>query len=82
MDDYYFMFAVNKSVAFAEGGVVKIDFGKTLSFNYVLQPSSVPVYGYMQSCYTRETINFNECTSLLNEQGTNSTGKQKTLLES
>ena len=33
MDDYYFMFAVNKSVAFAEGGVVKTGFGKTLSFN-------------------------------------------------
>ena len=69
MDDYFFMLTINKTIAFDHHGILKIDLGRTQIYNYILKPSSGPIYSYTQPLYNRETINLNEYRSLLSETG-------------
>lgn len=67
MNDYFFMFAINKTVAFDHHGILKTDLERIQSYNYILKLSSAPIYSYTQPWYSRETINLNEYTLLLSE---------------
>ena len=41
-------------------GNLQMDGGKTVAYEYVMQPHMVPVYGYMQTSCNRDQINLDE----------------------
>ena len=60
VDDYYFMFVINKAVASDGQGVLKTGLGRI----DVILPSTVLIYFYLCTAfiYTREMISLNEYT--------------------
>ena len=40
-----------------------------MQYNYVMQPQDIPVYGYMPSAYSRDSIKIDEWSSLLGNSG-------------
>ena len=42
---YFFYLAVNKRIVSEHKEYLQTDLGKTLTYEYVLQPGSIPVYG-------------------------------------
>ena len=52
--------------------------GKTVTYEYVTQPHMVPVYGYMQTLYNRDKINWNKWSYVTSnvEQGDRTLGKK------
>ena len=60
MNDNFFTFGVNKRIASEHEGNLQMDGGKTVTYEYVMQPHIFPVYWYMQTSYNRDQINLNE----------------------
>ena len=60
MNDNFFTFGVNKRIASGHVGNLQMDGGKTVTYEYVIQPHMVLVYGYMHTSYTRDQINLEE----------------------
>ena len=71
MNGNFFTFQVNKRIAQEHEGNSQMDGGKTVTYEYVIQPQMVPVYGYMQTSYNRDQINLDEWSYITNnvEQG-------------
>ena len=60
MNDNFFTFGVNKRIASEHEGNLKMDGGKRVTYECVMQPHMVPVYRYMQTSYNRDQINLYE----------------------
>ena len=60
MNDNFFTFGVNKRIASEHEGNLKMDGGKRVTYECVMQPHMVPVYRYMQTSYNRDQINLDE----------------------
>ena len=65
MNDNFFTFGVNKRIASEHEGNLKMDGGKRVTYECVMQPHMVPVYGYMQTSYNRDQINLDEWSHVI-----------------
>ena len=60
MNDNFFILGVNKRIASEQEVNLQMDGDKTVTYEYVMQPHMVPVYGYMQTLYNGDQINLDE----------------------
>ena len=60
LEEYYFMFAINKRVLCHEQCYLRRDNGKMFGYSYVLRSPTVPTYSLKDPTYSAETINLDE----------------------
>ena len=60
LEEYYFMFAINKWVLCHEQCYLWRDNGKIFEYSYVLHSPTVPTYSLKDPTYSTETINFDK----------------------
>ena len=56
IDENFFIFAVNKSIISDCENTFTCESGRTVKYEYVINPKDVPVYRYAEKSYDRELI--------------------------
>ena len=60
LNNNFFTFGVSKRLASEHEGNLQMDGGKTVTYEYFMQPQIVPVYGYMHASFNRDQINLDK----------------------
>ena len=69
INENFFVFAVNRSICGDYGGTLITENGQFMQYNCAMQPKNIPVYGNMPHAYTRDSINIDKSSLLLENLG-------------